>query len=382
MVCVVRDSTRVQPGEVSLPLVLIGGSAGAIQPLRRIVAGLPGDLDAAVCVVVHMPDDSASALARLFAQVGSLDASFARHGEPLAPRTIRVAPPGSHLLVQDGHLVLSEGARENRTRPAIDPLFRSAAGDAGPRVVSVVLSGTLDDGAAGSAAVARAGGVAIVQDPADAEFPDMPRNAIATGDVGFVLPASAIAAKIGEMVVGLARGGSGVAPSPTSARAASAPASAGEIPDAPPFDPSGDHPHGNPREDPVDRGILGVAEDLSGPGSPFSCPACGGVLYEREPPEQYLCRLGHRYSPETLAKSQLETVEDALWTALRTLEESASLAERVRDRAAARGDPAMELRFEARREGAQARADRIRALLRGQRGSDEDEIEDEAERTA
>jgi two-component system chemotaxis response regulator CheB len=147
-----------------------------------------------------MPDDSASALAHLLARVGSLDASFARHGERLAPHTIRVAPPGSHLLIQDGHLVLSEGARENGTRPAIDPLFRSAARHARQRAISVVLSGTLDDGAAGSAAVAHAGGVTIAQDPGEADFPDMPRNAIASGGVRFVLPSSEIAAKIAEVL--------------------------------------------------------------------------------------------------------------------------------------------------------------------------------------
>jgi two-component system chemotaxis response regulator CheB len=219
--------------------------------LRRIVAGLPADLDAAVCVVVHMPDDSASALAHLLARVGSLDASFARHGERLAAGTIRVAAPGSHLLIQEGHLVLSGGARENGTRPAIDPLFRSAASHAGPRVVSIVLSGTLDDGAAGSAAVARAGGVAIAQDPADAEFSDMPRNAVATGAVEFILPASDIAAKIVDVLVDFSRARSrtGATLSPGSAPSV---ASIEGILEAPPFGQPGDHPGGDPRERPVD----------------------------------------------------------------------------------------------------------------------------------
>jgi two-component system, chemotaxis family, protein-glutamate methylesterase/glutaminase len=133
----------------------------------------------------------------------------------------------------------------------------------------------------------------------------------------------------------------------------------------------------------VDRGLIGHAEDLEPPASPYSCPACGGVLYERKPPDQFLCRLGHRYSPDALGYGQEAVIEDALWTALRTLEEAASLAARVRDRAAARGDRAMELRFEARREGAQARGDRIRAILVGgtvdEQHRDAEAAEEEAE---
>lgn len=122
-----------------------------------------------------------------------MEATFADDGLPLRPGRVAVAPPGNHLLVEDGTLVLSQGARENGTRPAIDPLFRSAAAAAGPELVSILLSGTLDDGAAGTAAVRASGGLTIVQDPGDADFPDMPRHAIETGQVTAVLPAAAIA---------------------------------------------------------------------------------------------------------------------------------------------------------------------------------------------
>jgi two-component system chemotaxis response regulator CheB len=331
-----------------LPLVVIGGSAGALTPLTTITRALPSELPATVCVVIHLPDDSPSELAAILARSGRLRAAFADDGDPLQPATIAVASPGSHLLVQDGHLRLSPGARENRARPAIDPLLRTAAGARGPWVISVILSGTLDDGSAGTMAVRRAGGVTIAQDPADATFPDMPANAIATGAVLEVLAATAIAPRIAELVERMVAGG-GAGPGEDG----------GGVPE-----PRGDHPDGNESIDTVDRGLESTAPDLQPPASPYSCPACGGVLFER-PPDQYLCRLGHRYSPKSLGAAQDDVVEDALWVALRTLEESASLSARVRERATARGDQAMAHRFDARRAGAEARAHRIRLVLRG-----------------
>jgi two-component system, chemotaxis family, protein-glutamate methylesterase/glutaminase len=263
---------------------------------------------------------------------------------------VAVATPGHHLVINHGHVRLSPGARENGTRPAIDPLLRSAARAHGPSVVSVVLSGTLDDGAAGTVAVRRSGGVTIAQAPDDALFSDMPQHAIATGAVAEILPASAIGPRIVELVGEMAtRAATGRTASLGEARLA---------------EPVGDHPRRDEDGDSVDRGLGGPAPDLDPPGSPYSCPACGGVLFER-PPDQYLCRLGHRYSPQALGAGQDDVVEDALWTALRTLEESASLAGRVRDRAASRGDQGMAHRFEARRAGAEARAGRIRRLLKG-----------------
>jgi two-component system chemotaxis response regulator CheB len=342
----------VSEHSVPPPLVVIGGSAGAIQPLRQILAGLPGGLPATVCVVIHMPHDSPSALARVLARAGSLDAVFADDGQPLEAGRIAVAPPGNHLLVHDGTLVLSQGARENGTRPAIDPLFRSAARALGADVVSVLLSGTLDDGSAGTAAIRASGGTTIVQDPSEADFPDMPRHAIETGAVVAALSVADIPGAIVNAVrviedrrlhghVTDAGNGGVLAVQP------------------------GDRPVGDPLGDPVDRGAHGPAPDLEPPASPFACPSCGGVLYERTPPEQYLCRLGHRFAPEALRSGQEAVIEEALWTALRTLEESASLAARLRDRASARGQRHLEQRFEARHTGARERADRIRSLIEG-----------------
>jgi two-component system chemotaxis response regulator CheB len=342
------DDPRAHP-----PLVVIGGSAGALRPLRRIIASLPPTLEAAIGVVIHVPDDSPSALARVLATAGRLPASFAEDGQRVEAGTIAVAPPGHHLLVNDGRLTLSRGARENGTRPAIDPLFRSAARSRGPGAVAVLLSGTLDDGMAGVAEVRRSGGVTLAQDPAEAEFPDMPRNAIASGSVDEVLSSTSLGPRIVELVAERRH----LAPSHAG------PGLAGDA------DLAGDART-------VDRGLAGRAEDLPGAGSPYSCPACGGVLYDFGREGGYVCRLGHRYSPDALRAGQEGIIEDALWTALRTLDEAASLAERVRDRATARGDRGMELRFEARRAGAQARADRIRAVLRGETARGVDELID------
>jgi two-component system chemotaxis response regulator CheB len=341
--------------------VVIGGSAGAIRPLREILAGLPAGLPATVCVVIHMPDDSPSALARVLARAGSLDATFADDGLPLRAGRIAVAPPGNHLLVHDGSLVLSRGARENGTRPAIDPLFRSAARALGADVVSVLLSGTLDDGSAGTAAIRAAGGTTIVQDPSEAEFPDMPRHALETGTVVAALSVPDIAGAIMSAVQVI-----------EDRRLAGVNGSDGHSLAVEP----GDRPIGEPIGDPVDRGAHGPAPDLEPPASPYACPSCGGVLYERAPPEQFLCRLGHRFAPAALHAGQETVIEEALWTALRTLEESASLAARLRDRAAARGQEHLEQRFEARHTGARERADRIRFLIEGRtspRGLDDGE---------
>jgi two-component system chemotaxis response regulator CheB len=339
-----------------VPLIVVGGSAGAIEPLRIVLGGLSAGFPAAVCVVVHLPEDAPSALPALLARTGPLAASFAQDGDRLAAGRILVAPPGFHLLVSDDRVRLSRSARENGSRPAIDPLFRTAARFFGPHVTSVVLSGTLDDGAAGTAFVRARGGTTIAQEPGDALFADMPRNAIVTGVVDHVLPAAGIPALLEQLADRAATSAPGMAerggdPETTVADLLGGPlASDGDL---------------NGQEDTVERGLAGPATDLAGVGSPYSCPDCGGVLFERgQGSGQFLCRIGHRFSPDALEGSQERIIEDALWVALRALEDQASLALRIRDRSAARGDRWMEARFEDRRASARRRADEIRSVLR------------------
>jgi two-component system chemotaxis response regulator CheB len=351
-----------QPEPETLPVVVIGGSAGAIEPLRTVLGGLPAGFPAAVCVVVHLPEDAPSALPALLARTGPLGASFAQEGDRLLPGRILVAPPGLHLLVSDHRVRLSRSARENGSRPAIDPLFRTAARFLGPYVTSVVLSGTLDDGSAGTAFVRARGGTTIAQDPEDALFADMPRNAIVTGVVDHVLPAARIPAMLEQLADRAIADPPGMAERGGDPEATLADLLAGPLPG------NGDL---NGQEDTVERGIAGPATDLAGVGSPYSCPDCGGVLFERgQGTAQFLCRVGHRFSPDALEGAQEGIIEDALWVALRALEDQASLALRIRDRSAARGDRWMESRFEDRRTSARRRANDIRTVLRMASSSD------------
>lgn len=174
-------------------IIVVGASAGGVEALLELVGGLPPDLPAAVLVVIHHPEGRPSVLPELLSRRGPLPASHAQDGEPILPGHIYVAPPDHHLTVEGGLLHLSHGPRINRVRPAIDPLFRSAAAAFGPRVVGVVLSGTLDDGTAGLVEIHRHGGMGVAQDPADALFKSMPESAIARDHVEYVLPPSAIA---------------------------------------------------------------------------------------------------------------------------------------------------------------------------------------------
>ncbi len=172
-------------------VVVVGGSAGSIEPLRTILGGLPPDFPAALLVVVHGSSGTGS-LPRVLATAGSLPAEFAADGTAIRPGRVFVGVPDRHLILQDGVMRLSPGARVNHARPAVDPLFQSAALAHGPGVIGVVLSGSLDDGSAGLAAIRRHGGIAIVQDPDEATFSGMPRSAAVHADPAHVLPAGEI----------------------------------------------------------------------------------------------------------------------------------------------------------------------------------------------
>jgi two-component system chemotaxis response regulator CheB len=176
----------------SRDIIVIGASSGGVETLMTVVAGLPADLPAVFFVVLHIPAWSKSRLPEILRRTGKLPASHPSDGEPIGRGHIYVAPPDLHLLLRDGRMRLVRGPRENNHRPAIDPLFWSAAMTYGPRVVGVVLSGALDDGSAGLVAVKAGGGIAIVQDPRDAMFPDMPRNALRAVEADYCLPKSEI----------------------------------------------------------------------------------------------------------------------------------------------------------------------------------------------
>jgi two-component system, chemotaxis family, protein-glutamate methylesterase/glutaminase len=183
-------------------IVVIGASAGGVQTLTRVAAALPPGLAAAVCIVLHISPESPSALAGILGRAGPLPCRPASDGAPLTSGQILVAPPDRHLVVEDGYVRLTIGPRVNNHRPAVDPLFRSAAQAGGERVIGVVLSGTRDDGTAGLAMIKALGGAAIVQDPAEALYPGMPSNALALVAVDAVVRSEEVAAAIAAMVNG------------------------------------------------------------------------------------------------------------------------------------------------------------------------------------
>lgn len=318
-------------------IVVIAASAGGIEVLRDLLSRLPGDLAASLLIVLHIPATSGGALASILNRAGPLPAAPARDGERLRPGRVYVAPPDHHMLVTDGWVQLSRGPRQNGHRPAADPLFTSAAAAAGPRVMGVVLSGTLDDGAAGAAVVERCGGLVVVQDPAESAYPGMPDAALAATEHPLVLPIPGIAALIVQQ-------------------------SHQAVP------PGGDAP-GNPG----DPGHLGdvlmdqpkVIDTPPGEWSGLTCPECGGPLHYSTwaQPGRYECRLGHGWSPASLFDGHSAAVEQALWVAALRLDERARLTQGMAEDAEKRGHALSAARFrEAAREAEEALIT-IRALL-------------------
>ncbi len=333
-------------------LVVIGASAGGVEVLTRVVRGLPDDLGAAVCVVLHIAPGSPSMLAHILGRAGSLPCQAARDGERLHEGLILVAPPDHHLVVEDGHVRLTVGPRENGHRPAIDVLFRSAAEALDSRVVGVILSGTRDDGSAGLAVIKASGGATIVQDPEEAMYSGMPASAIANVSVDAIVKSDRVASTIAAMV-------KGEDPSPG---ASSEPPD----PDPPPAEPS------PPPAKPNSPGAgSSPSRALRGPleGEPVSaiCPECGGVLSERPAAGvlQWECRVGHRYSRDTLLEAQADSVESALWAAVRALNDRAILLGRMAEEAEKRGQRRSTHRFRHQSEAAAEHALIVRNTLTG-----------------
>jgi two-component system, chemotaxis family, protein-glutamate methylesterase/glutaminase len=317
-------------------IVVVGASAGGVEALAGLTASLAPDLPAAVFVVLHVPPTGTSALPDILSRHGPLPAAHVKDGEPIENGRIYVAPPDHHVLLQSGHARLSRGPRENGHRPAVDPLFRSAAREYASRVIGVVLSGTLDDGTAGLAAIKARGGLAVVQEPTDALYPGMPESAVEHVRVDHVRPAAAIGALLGRLTAELAEEASPAAPA----------------------------------EMKVEVEVEGFSLDaMEGehPGTPsgFSCPDCNGVLWEIQDGERhrFRCRVGHAWSPEGLLTQQSDGLETALWVALRSLEERAALARKLAQPARRRGHTITARRFEEQATEAQQAARLVRSLL-------------------
>jgi two-component system, chemotaxis family, protein-glutamate methylesterase/glutaminase len=293
----------------------IGASAGGVEALIDLVRGLPADLPASIFVVLHMASHGSSVLPRILSRRGPLPTHHARDGETIVLGRIYVAPPDHHLLIHQGLIRLSRGPRENGFRPAIDPLFRTAAQSYGPRVVGVVLSGMLDDGSAGLLAIKERCGIAVVQDPDDALFPEMPRNAMDIAPVDHVLPASGIANLLNQL-----------------ARDDSAVKGGGPMPDDRELEPE----------------MAGFdldaiqGDDWPGPPSEFAGPDGAGVLWKIQDGEMIHDRgpVGHSWSPTRLLSEPSNSLTKSLGMAFRTLEERSAV---IRQGLVNAEDPAAEM---------------------------------------
>ena len=305
--------------------------------MQRLVASLPKDYPAAVFVVLHLAPQGTSVLPDILSRAGSLPALHPRDGDPIRLGRIYVAPPDNHLLLEDGRVRVMRGPKENRHRPAVDPLFSSAARWYGPRVIGVVLTGSLDDGTAGLLSIKKAGGITIVQDPAEAFCGDMPRSAIDTVKVDYVRPLK----QIGELLQKL-------------------------LP-AEVADNGAGKTSRLRKETRIAELDMSAIEDENRPGNPsqFACPECGGVLWELDGEEmlRFRCRVGHAYTANSLSVEQSVAAEGSLWAAMRALEEGASLAKRMAQRAARMHHSRLEKRFREHARSKMEHAEVLRQLI-------------------
>jgi two-component system, chemotaxis family, protein-glutamate methylesterase/glutaminase len=314
-------------------IIAIGGSAGAVDTLQRLCAAFPADLPASVFAVIHMGVQRNDLLAGLLDRSGPLHAVTAVHGAPIERGMIYVAPSDLHLLVVDDTIQLGRGPRENSTRPAIDPLFRSVALTYGPRVIGVVLTGFLNDGSAGLAAIKRCGGIAVVQNPSDAPADEMPINALRCCDVDYRAPTADIPALLAR----LTREPAGTA-----------------VPGPPDIALEVEIALGNALDTPS-------LESIAAPVA-LTCPGCGGVLSElhAKPPLRFRCQIGHGYTAEVLDREQADPTQEAILVALRIVQERVTLTERMAKDARASGRNYSASTLEQRLEELRRHADTLR----------------------
>lgn len=281
-------------------VVVIGTSAGGLEALKKLIGQLRKKFPLPILVVQHIAADATgNVLLEGLNRFGSLICQHAKDGDKLKPGHLYLAPSDHHLMIGENlKILVTKGAQENRSRPAIDPLFRSAAVAFGNGVIGILLTGYLDDGTAGMKVIKRCGGLCIVQDPDDADYPDMPRNALAQVNVDYCLPLAEIGSLLYELI-----------------------------------------PQKRGKRIPVPEDILieakiaeRVLSDLSsvnalGDQVPFNCPGCGGVLWkvDEDPNLRFRCHTGHAYTAAALLAEQTQKIEETMWTALRMFEERKNL---------------------------------------------------------
>jgi len=307
-------------------IIVIGTSGGGLEALDTLIGQLPGDLPAAIFIAQHMAaENSGEALLHRLRRHRAFDCRLAKDGESFKQGRVYIAPPNNHMLVKNTKLLVTKGARENRNRPSIDPLFRSAAVSHTSRVIGVLLTGLLDDGTAGLIAIQKCGGLTVVQNPKDAAYPGMPESALTNLKIDHCVPISAMGSLL-ETLVHEPPGKSKPIPKDVRTEA--------EI---------------------AERVLSDVAAVTSlGKQVPYNCPECGGVLWEMNNPKvpRYRCHTGHAFTLSALLESQGEKIEETLWVSLRMFEERKNLLNSTHDPFAVR-----------RAKETQIHIDRIRAIL-------------------
>jgi two-component system, chemotaxis family, protein-glutamate methylesterase/glutaminase len=334
------NSTKRKPwGKATRDIIVVGASAGGIQAFNLLLRELPSDLPAAILLTIHVSAQSPNMLPKIYGQTGTFRVvEKLEDGHPIQPGHLYIAPPDIHLLVEYGRVRLARGPKENRHRPAIDPMFRSAACVYGSRVIGVLLSGNLDDGTSGLVAIKECGGTTVVQDPEDALFPDMPRNALDGHAVDYCLPINQMSSLLTRLVA--------------------------ERPKMRKGDKI-------PRNVEIETSIAYMKPPsidemkMIGKPSAISCPECDGALWEIKEGNKtrFRCRVGHGYSQEALEEDQADKVENALWSAVRTLEERASILRGLAAEARKHNNPLTASVFEKKYQEIEPAAKTLRALL-------------------
>jgi two-component system, chemotaxis family, protein-glutamate methylesterase/glutaminase len=266
-------------------IIVAGASAGGIEALKKVVGRLPADLPAAVFVVVHVFPRSKSVLPEILSGVSRVPVLHAEDGMEIRPGRIYVAPPDHHLIIEQGHMHLSLGPKEQHQRPCINVTFRTAAAAYGKRVIGIVLTGQLDDGTAGLWEIVRHGGLAVVQNPEEADFPSMPLSALREVEVNYTVRL----AEMGQLLAELVR-------------------------------------NGKPGDVPAKEGRA-MEPELTD----LTCPDCRGTIWQIRKGRfcEYRCRVGHSYSPKSMLAEHFLTQERTLWAAVVALEEGASLSRQL-----------------------------------------------------
>ena len=336
------------PVGVGHDVVVVGASAGGLQPLQILLGGLPRDLPASVFIVVHRTADPSSMLSSILGRETTLRVVDAVDRMAIERGVAYLAPPDLHLLVHERIVRVVRGPRENRHRPAVDPLFRSAAWAHGPRVVGVLLSGALNDGTAGLWAIRTCGGAVVVQDPADAQFSGMPTSALESLEADYRVPVADMPAIVRTL-----------AATPADLRAVA------EVPEQIKLESAMAELHSNDMRQVSRIGAI----------TPYTCAQCHGALWEIDDANvlRFRCHTGHAFTAESLVADQEASLEDALYSAVRALEENAAVSRRLAERARLRHNEAAARSFTERAERADASAATIAQLY----GEPRERVDDE-----